>query len=166
MATKYSTVKEIRDYLLEYQEGVCPLCKEPITDTDKVALDHDHETGKIRAVLHNNCNQLEGKITSLLKRFPVPNPLAFMYGYHTYLTTSGNWPPSEVQRYEHPNHITPELRELRKLKRKLKNLKQEKAKERCIAEIKSLQQQVLEHRTDKYLTGTKLSRIKQQEDSE
>ena len=162
---KYATVKEIREYLLRYQGGVCPLCREPISEGDKIALDHDHETGKIRAVLHNNCNVLEGKIAGLLKRFPVPNPQALLYALPTYVTNSGNWPPSEVQQYEHPNHVTPLLRELRKLKRKLKTLKQENAKERCRAEIQSLQQQMLEHKRNRYVTRDALLRLIEQEDS-
>ena len=55
----------LSDYtrLLELQQGVCAICKEPEflkRNKDKSALilavDHDHKTGKIRGLLCNKCN--------------------------------------------------------------------------------------------------------------
>ena len=43
------------------QQGVCAICKQPETFTIKgkvinLAVDHDHETGKVRSLLCRNCN--------------------------------------------------------------------------------------------------------------
>lgn len=53
-----------RDYnqLLAEQGGVCAICQQPETDTNKygtvkmLAVDHDHETGVIRGLLCQECN--------------------------------------------------------------------------------------------------------------
>ncbi len=48
--------------LLESQGGVCAICKkeEQIIDkgggTQRLSVDHDHDTGKIRGLLCNDCN--------------------------------------------------------------------------------------------------------------
>jgi len=76
---KQFQIKELREQLLEKQNFTCPLCGEKIPP-DKAVLDHQHRQkktdpigvdgdGMVRAVLCNNCNQIEGKITSALKRF-------------------------------------------------------------------------------------------------
>jgi hypothetical protein len=49
---KYKDVKDIREQILEEQEGICPICKKPV---DKPVLDHHHKkkvggTGLIRGV--------------------------------------------------------------------------------------------------------------------
>ena len=64
------TQREIADYrlqLLQAQAGLCALCGEPILPGQAV-LDHDHQTGHIRAVLHRGCNSLEGQIVNSLPR--------------------------------------------------------------------------------------------------
>ena len=61
------------NYLMNVQGGMCPLCKQPInvrSATDMV-VDHDHETGEIRGVLHRSCNAAEGKINNLVRRWGV-----------------------------------------------------------------------------------------------
>lgn len=46
--------------MYETQKKVCALCFQPMVlggkNIDSAALDHDHATGKIRALLHNKCN--------------------------------------------------------------------------------------------------------------
>lgn len=61
--------------LLKEQGGICPLCTEPISmavgaghKTD-FALDHCHETGRIRGVLHRSCNGAEGKVANAAGRW-------------------------------------------------------------------------------------------------
>jgi hypothetical protein len=44
--------------LREEQENVCPLCGLPDPDV----LDHDHETGEFRGVLHRKCNSGLGQL--------------------------------------------------------------------------------------------------------
>ena len=41
--------------LIAAQNGVCPICELPVTDRGD-DIDHDHATGKVRGVLHPNCN--------------------------------------------------------------------------------------------------------------
>lgn len=50
--------------MLKEQNGVCAICRQPETAPDKssgkirdLAIDHDHKTGKIRALLCSNCNR-------------------------------------------------------------------------------------------------------------
>jgi len=53
--------------MLREQNGVCAICHQPETAPDKasgktkdLAIDHDHKTGKIRALLCSNCNRALG----------------------------------------------------------------------------------------------------------
>lgn len=60
--------------LLRKQNGICPLCGEKISVVTKgigsdYALDHDHNTGEIRGVLHRGCNSAEGKVRSAVIRW-------------------------------------------------------------------------------------------------
>lgn len=58
-------------HLKTKQGGLCPLCLKPITlsvagaKSDYV-VDHDHETGEIRGVLHRSCNAAEGKAANAI----------------------------------------------------------------------------------------------------
>jgi len=64
---KNTEVKEFREELLLEQENICPLCEQHINKND-AALDHDHDSGEIRGVLHSTCNSLEGVIKSRFRR--------------------------------------------------------------------------------------------------
>jgi len=44
--------------LLESQGGVCAICKKP----GKLVVDHDHQTLKVRGLLHQNCNKALGML--------------------------------------------------------------------------------------------------------
>lgn len=53
---------------LAAQGGLCPLCLLPIDlsiDREGV-IDHDHETGECRGVLHRSCNSCEGKVKNAI----------------------------------------------------------------------------------------------------
>jgi Recombination endonuclease VII/HNH endonuclease len=59
------TLAEYGDMLLA-QKGVCAICEKAETHTrggkvKALAVDHDHETGKVRALLCAECNQMLGK---------------------------------------------------------------------------------------------------------
>jgi hypothetical protein len=49
---RYGITAEVADALLEQQGGVCAICKA----APAVHVDHDHETGAVRALLCFNCN--------------------------------------------------------------------------------------------------------------
>lgn len=62
---KYGLTADVYQKLLEKQAFVCAICKRP--ETKKLngvpialAVDHNHETGKIRGLLCNNCNRAIG----------------------------------------------------------------------------------------------------------
>ena len=49
------------DIKLNLQEGVCKICKSLCKSGKRLAVDHNHETGKIRDLLCGNCNGGLGK---------------------------------------------------------------------------------------------------------
>jgi hypothetical protein len=58
------------DKMVENQEGVCAICKKPPIGR-RLAVDHDHVTGKIRGLLCHNCNVslgLLGEDSEAIKR--------------------------------------------------------------------------------------------------
>lgn len=57
--------------LLREQDGLCPLCRKPIDLAIKGegVIDHDHDTGRIRGLLHRSCNAAEGKISNAAARW-------------------------------------------------------------------------------------------------
>lgn len=67
---KYKFGIVIAEYntILEAQNGVCAICKQPETAKDmrrgkvkSLAVDHNHKTGKIRGLLCDRCNTSIGK---------------------------------------------------------------------------------------------------------
>lgn len=53
---KYNITIEEYDHMLVYQNGVCAICKQVDVTGRRLAVDHDHETGKIRGLLCSSCN--------------------------------------------------------------------------------------------------------------
>ena len=102
---KYNELKIEREIRLKCQHNLCPLCLGKIKLED-ANLDHDHNTGHIRAVLHPECNILLGKIENFLNRWSrglkddqrVRN---FLDNLHAYMVASYDDNPL------HPKHRTP-----------------------------------------------------------
>jgi hypothetical protein len=46
--------------MLAKQKGLCLICFRPPTEGHRLNVDHDHETGKVRGLLCNNCNTAIG----------------------------------------------------------------------------------------------------------
>jgi len=85
---KKSEVKDYRESLLKEQNSICPLCKQHINKND-AALDHDHDSGLVRGVIHGTCNSLEGVIKSRFTRSGVhklTDLLTYLANLITYLT--------------------------------------------------------------------------------
>jgi len=59
IARQYGITVEEYNYRLAAQDGCCALCLQMFTS--RVCIDHDHETGKVRALLCINCNAALGK---------------------------------------------------------------------------------------------------------
>lgn len=54
---KFGLTPEAWNIMFEEQGGVCAICKNPETQNRRISVDHDHETGKVRGLLCNNCNR-------------------------------------------------------------------------------------------------------------
>ena len=64
---RYGLTREEHDRLLAEQGGVCAVCGQPPTSANtrahwdgKLCVDHDHDTGKVRGLLCNDCNLAVG----------------------------------------------------------------------------------------------------------
>lgn len=62
---KASEVAAVRSQLLKRQGGKCAICDQRILGADRAVLDHCHDTGFIRGVLHASCNGIEGRMKAL-----------------------------------------------------------------------------------------------------
>lgn len=113
MRIKVKDIPALRDAIAIEQEYKCWLCKIDLR-TVTACLDHDHESGRIRGVLCQNCNGIEGKITNLArraKRNRTKNDfIASVLMYWNLYT--------QAQRDEiHPTHKTPDEKRLRRNKK-------------------------------------------------
>lgn len=60
MARYYGITPEDYAGMLDRQGGVCAVCMEVCTSGRRLAVDHDHATGKVRGLLCTRCNVLIG----------------------------------------------------------------------------------------------------------
>lgn len=48
-------------WLLDFQDGVCAICsRKPKAGGKRMAVDHDHRTGRVRGLLCIRCNRMLG----------------------------------------------------------------------------------------------------------
>lgn len=99
-------------HLKTEQGGLCPVCKLSIDLTIKGegVIDHDHDTGEIRGVLHRSCNAAEGKIANAAGRWGAKSMnytaiVAYLEGLLEYLKKPGTG-------MMYPMHKTPEEKKL------------------------------------------------------
>lgn len=59
VAARYGLSLEEHRSMSEAQDGCCAICGSPPSH-DALAIDHDHETGAVRALLCDNCNFMIG----------------------------------------------------------------------------------------------------------
>ncbi len=59
----YGLSEEDWDNLLVEQYDRCAICKRPFTQTRTPRIDHDHDTGEVRGLLCNGCNQRLGYLS-------------------------------------------------------------------------------------------------------
>ena len=103
------------------QGGLCPLCRAPIDLTIKGegVLDHDHDTGRIRGVLHRSCNAAEGKISNAAARWGAKS--SSYADIIPYLENLVRYLKAEPTNMIYPMHKTPdEKRDARALAAKVK----------------------------------------------
>lgn len=76
---RYGITSEQYNEMLSLQNGLCALCKqkEYVRSTDgtgsskRLAVDHDHNTGKIRGLLCHSCNVALGQYEKWKDKFPM-----------------------------------------------------------------------------------------------
>jgi hypothetical protein len=56
----YGLTAEEYDILLESQNGLCKICRGMQADGRRLAVDHDHKTGRVRGLLCDWCNRALG----------------------------------------------------------------------------------------------------------
>jgi len=88
LKTNYGITIEDYDEMVEAQEGRCLICIEP---TDKLVVDHDHETGKVRGLLCSACNTGIGHLKDSTER---------LFSAIDYLTKSRQSDNSEVPQHD------------------------------------------------------------------
>lgn len=141
-------IKEIRERMLEEQNWFCALCGNPIEKGQEV-LDHCHQKGYVRAVLHRECNSFEGKLTNALKRFYRLNMDNKDDMWEVYYLLTHFW-SYQRQDYSHnpihPSHRFPEHKEIKKLQREIKKAKREETIKKKKERIKELRNIIKEKR--------------------
>ncbi len=117
---KQSEVKELREELLKRNDNKCPLCENDLPK-EKAALDHCHQTGRVRNTICKNCNSLEGMMRSKWIRSGVAQQVTF----ERFLLNLSNYLLADHPAILHPTHA-PKPRKLmkssyNKLVREIKN---------------------------------------------
>lgn len=71
MKMKQSDIPMVRKILIAKQNGVCPICGKDLTRVAPInqVIDHNHETGYVRAVVHRGCNKVEGSVLNTVRRW-------------------------------------------------------------------------------------------------
>lgn len=130
---KQTEIKPLRERLHKAQKGLCCLCGHKMS-LDEAVLDHDHETGHIRGVLHRQCNHTEGRIVSWIRRTGKHvEPIDFLERLTKY------WKQDHTSKPVHPTHKSEQEKEIAVLKRKMKRLKTAKARQRYMLAIQNLE---------------------------
>lgn len=135
MRLKTTEVKAFRHRLLLRQGGLCPLCQKPIQEGQDT-LDHDHGTGHVRRVLCRNCNQIEGRVLSWVKK-AYTTPQEFLRNLAQY------WDEDYSRNPYHPNHRSDIEKQISKLRRRLrKGYKTTRGRQKCLDKIKELRERL------------------------
>jgi len=133
---KQSEIQKEREQLWRKQKRVCPLCNQQITQ-DQAVLDHNHDSGHVRAVLHRQCNQAEGRILDWIKRTGKHNdPLEFLESLVEY------WKEDYSKNPLHPTHKTEWEKEVAQIKKKIRTLKTDKGKQKYRDRLKELEDRI------------------------
>lgn len=57
LVREYGITIDDYDRMMQEQEGVCAICRQTSAVHKKLAVDHCHDTSKIRGLLCENCNR-------------------------------------------------------------------------------------------------------------
>lgn len=105
------------------QDKICLLCKGEIVRENTV-LDHDHDTGECRGVLHRGCNALLGK----LENGRAINGLQDQEAWENWLSNVAEYIKGAKMDILHPSHKTEEEKRLLRNRRAVKRRRVNKAK--------------------------------------
>lgn len=133
---KHNELPGYRDAQLAQQDGLCALCGAVIED-DPV-LDHDHVSGRVRAVVHRGCNRAEGVARHALRWVKGGTP-EFLRKAADYMEQSWDHAP------HHPTHKTEQDKRLKLLRKRLVAAKTITARRRLEKEIKALAQSIAQN---------------------
>ena len=120
--------KALRESLVIKQDYLCGLCGERL-DINNAVLDHDHDTGRVRAALHNGCNRAEGIFAKALRWMPKGDFSLRLTQILMFWSKSYNHMPYM------PGHKFPEHSKIAKLKREMKSAQRQATKDRKKSEI-------------------------------
>lgn len=130
---RQSEIKKYREKQWREQDRVCPLCGKRILK-DQAVLDHNHGDGNIRMVLHRQCNHVEGRVLDWIKRVGNGvNPVEFLENLLSY------WEQDFSKNPLHPNHLTENEKEIKKLRKRMRTVKKQQTKQKYRDRIKELQ---------------------------
>lgn len=94
--------------LWKKQDGLCPLCGKEIDIKipREGVMDHDHDSGEVRGILHRSCNAAEGKVANAAgqwgaKATDYPSIIRWLEAMLVYLKAPGTG-------YMYPTHKTAE----------------------------------------------------------
>jgi hypothetical protein len=125
---KYNEVSALREKLLSQNNGKCVICKERIAQGE-AALDHCHKTGHIRNTIHRDCNILLGKIENFVQRYSKRLRDTDVLG--TALSNIGDYIAKDYSENPfHPTHRTPEDKQLRLWRSRMKKAKRKETKDK------------------------------------
>ena len=138
---KQSDVAALRKSLLRAQFNRCALC-DGLLDASEAALDHDHSTGRVRGVIHRDCNILLGKIENFVGRYGKKMEKDDQYGLprlYWFLKYAYSYRAKDYSRNPlHYRHKTEEDKLLAKYRRLVKRSKKVETKEKYKALIKEI----------------------------
>jgi hypothetical protein len=66
--SRYGLDEEAYNTLITKQKNLCALCSSPPTEGKRLAIDHDHKTGRVRGLLCTSCNIALGHVEARSKR--------------------------------------------------------------------------------------------------
>jgi hypothetical protein len=61
LKSQFGITQDDYDMMYDAQDGLCAICHRACVSGRKLAVDHDHATGRVRGLLCGNCNQALGK---------------------------------------------------------------------------------------------------------
>ncbi|TXH11588.1 MAG: hypothetical protein E6R04_01480 [Spirochaetes bacterium] len=79
LKTRYGLTLHEYELLLKEQDGKCAICGEVCSTGKRLAVDHDHKTGRVRGLLCRRCNRGVGHFDDDISR--LERALTYLKGY-------------------------------------------------------------------------------------